>query len=206
MRALAVAVLLVAGSAVAAPSQEEQARDHFAAGQREYQAGHWADALHQFELGYALSPRPEFLINFAQALRKLGDYDRAIVECERYLATAPPSPMAAEAHRLLARIREERAQKVTAPPPPPPPVEAKPVEPAPPPPAPVEVKPPPAVVIQPAGDKPPPDRHRRKVIGWAIGGTAIGLAVAAGVTLAVVFGTPVKNTYPNAPGGAVDFR
>jgi hypothetical protein len=59
-----------------------------------------------------------------------------------------------------------------------------------------------------AADKPPPDNsgHRRKVIGWAIGGTAIGLAVAAGVTLAVVFGTPMKNTYPNAPGGAVDFR
>src|SRR3954462_2163490 len=110
MRALAwlsVAVMLGAGGpAIAAPSQEEQARDHFAAGQREYQMGRYSEALHQFELGYALSPRPEFLINFAQVYRKLGDYDRAIAECERYLATAPPSSMAAEAERLLARVRE----------------------------------------------------------------------------------------------------
>jgi hypothetical protein len=204
---LTVAVLLVAaGPLAAAPSQEEQAREHFAAGQREYQAGRFTEALRQFELGYALSPRPEFLINFAQVYRKLGDWDRAIAECERYLATAPPPSLAAEAERLLARVREERAAHATAPPATtPPPTETKPAPPA-------ETKPsapaetPPAIAAPPppsTAEPTAPPRKRRWV--WALVGTSIGLAVAAGVTLAVVF-APVHDTFPTTTGGAVDFR
>ena len=122
---------LVAAPVRAEPTggPEAQARAHFVAGQQAYAAGRWEEALRQFELGYALSPRPEFLINFAQAHRKLGQYDRAIVECERFLSTSPPPDVRASAERLLASLREEQAEHalVHAPPPEPPP-------PAPPPP------------------------------------------------------------------------
>jgi len=94
-----------------APTREEQARAHFTAGQIEYRAGRYGAALEHFKVGYALSPRPEFLINFAQTYRKLGEYERAIVECERYLATAPPAELAEEARRLAANIREEQAAR-----------------------------------------------------------------------------------------------
>ena len=92
------------------PSQEELARSHFVAGEEEYARGRWRDALHEFQLGYALSPRPEFLINFAQVYRKLGDYDAAARECQRYLATAPPSELAAQAQKLLGQIQRRAGQ------------------------------------------------------------------------------------------------
>ncbi len=122
-RLILVALTFAAGAATIdrrveaappAPSQEELARSHFVAGEDEYARGRWREALHEFQLGYALSPRPEFLINFAQVYRKLGDYDAAERECRRYLATAPPSALSAQAERLLQQIGEERTH-ATAP-------------------------------------------------------------------------------------------
>jgi hypothetical protein len=97
------------------PSQEELARSHFVAGEQEYARGRWREALHEFEAGYALSPRPEFLINFAQVHRKLGDYDAAERECRQYLATAPPAQLATQAQRLLDQIEDERAHALPKP-------------------------------------------------------------------------------------------
>ena len=88
---------------------------HFVAGEEEYARGRWREALREFEAGYALSPRPEFLINFAQVHRKLGEYDAAARECRRYLATAPPPELAAQAQRLLEQIEDERAHAPPAP-------------------------------------------------------------------------------------------
>jgi hypothetical protein len=117
MRAtFALVVFVIAVTAQATPpSQESLARTHYAAGEQEYARGRWREALREFQAGYDLSPRPEFLINFAQVYRKLGDYDRAIAECERFLATAPTAPLAAQAHRLLAQLREESARAPRAP-------------------------------------------------------------------------------------------
>src|SRR6478736_4325076 len=107
-RALVAAILILAATRAFAqvPSQEEQARTHYAAGGDLYARGQYREALREFQLGYTLSPRPEFLINFAQAYRKLGEFDHAIVECERFLATAPPEPLQSEAQRLLGQLRE----------------------------------------------------------------------------------------------------
>ena len=119
---LIVLVLALAGAALPAragaapptPSQEELARSHFVAGEEEYARGRWREALHEFQLGYALSPRPEFLINFAQVYRKLGDYDAAARECQRYLATAPPPDLAAQARRLVERSAATARWRVLA--------------------------------------------------------------------------------------------
>jgi tetratricopeptide (TPR) repeat protein len=205
--ALALALVVRAPAAMAAPSQEELARSHYVAGEEEYARGRWQEALHEFQLGYALSPRPEFLINFAQAYRKLGDYDAAERECQRYLATAPPSDLAQQAERLLRQIREERA---SAPP--------KPAAP----PASAQIVQPQTNIVQlqnpnvqthnenvqvqdgnvRAHNEPPP--RRRWVVPVAIVGGV--LVVGAAVTLGLVFGLDKRDTFAHAPLGTVDFR
>src|SRR5205814_7110369 len=121
VKAAAFVLLRTAVAEAAPPSQEGLARSHYVAGEEEYARGRWKEALHEFQIGYALSPRPEFLINFAQVYRKLGDFDRAIAECERYLATGPEASLAAPAQRLLQQLREEKARVPNSTPPPAPP-------------------------------------------------------------------------------------
>jgi hypothetical protein len=193
-----VAVLALVGPA-RAESQEEQARRHFVAGQRLYGESRFEEALQEFEVGYRLSPRPEFLVNFAQALRRLGRYDRAVVECERYLATAPPPPLEAEARRLLSSIRDEAARVSAKPEPPAAKPEAAP-EPAP------VAKPAPAPIAQPApvvvAPVEKPKRSRKWV--WAVVGTVAALAVG-GLVAGLVVALP-SDRYPSAPLGSVSFR
>lgn len=184
-----LAVTTVAG---ATPSQEELARSHFVAGEEEYARGRWREALHEFQLGYALSPRPEFLINFAQVYRRLGDYDAATRECQRYLATAPPSELAAQAQRLLEQIKDEQAKA----PPPIPPAPKPIVQPAAPAPTPA------AIVAQPQ-PPPPPKRSRAWIAPVVIGGVIV---VGGAVALGVIFGTPPRDTFKSTPLGTVDFR
>ena len=192
-----IVLLLLAASSVAhaTPSQEELARSHFVAGEEEYARGRWREALHEFQLGYALSPRPEFLINFAQVYRKLGDYDAAARECQRYLATAPPSDLAAQAEKLLGQIKEEQAKAPASTTPPP--IAA----PAPPKPA---ASPPlvtaPVIVAAP----PPPPKKKRTWIAPLVVGCV--LVAGAAVTVGLVFGLPVRDTFKPAPLGTVDFR
>jgi tetratricopeptide (TPR) repeat protein len=186
---LILLVLAAATAARATPSQEDLARSHFVAGEEEYARGRWKDALHEFQLGYALSPRPEFLINFAQVYRKLGDYEAASRECQRYLATAPPSQLAAQAERLLEQIKEEQAKA------PPPLAPAKPS-------APSVVVAPPAIVASPP--PPPPKKKKRTWIAPVI--VSCVLVAAAAVTIGVVFGVPARDTFKTAPLGTVDFR
>jgi tetratricopeptide (TPR) repeat protein len=182
-----VVTLAAATVARATPSQEELARSHFVAGEEEYARGRWREALHEFQLGYALSPRPEFLINFAQVYRKLGDYDAATRECQRYLATAPPSELAAQAERLLEQIKEEQAKV------PPPLAPAKPI-------AQPILTPAPAIVAPP----PPPKKKSR---AWIAPVVIAGVLVVGGaVALGVVFGTPARDTFNTTPLGTVDFR
>ncbi len=187
------------------PSQEELARSHFVAGEEEYARGRWREALHEFELGYALSPRPEFLINFAQVYRKLGDFDAAERECERYLATAPPPELAQQAERLLLQIRDERKHAPPATPSPPPVASS-----------PSSTVPPQTKIVQTHNEivrtqnqivqthnEAPQPRRRRWVVPVVVGSV---LVVGAAVTLGLVFGLDKRDTFKPAPLGTVDFR
>jgi tetratricopeptide (TPR) repeat protein len=188
---LMVLIVLLAAATVAraTPSQEELARSHFVAGEEEYARGRWREALHEFQLGYALSPRPEFLINFAQVYRKLGEYDAATRECQRYLATAPPSELAAQAERLLEQIKEEQAKA------PPPTAPAKPIA------QPILTPAPAPAIVAPS---PPPKKKSR---AWIAPVVIAGVLVVGGaVALGVVFGTPARDTFNTTPLGTVDFR
>ncbi len=197
---LAALVLPGATSYAQAPSQEDQSRQHFVNGEAHYRAGRWVEALNEFDLAYTLSPRPEFLVNFAQVYRKLARYDRAIVQCERYLATGPPPAMAEEARRLLAAIREEQARASVRPLPPPEPAPVV-VQPAPPPP--LIVQPAPIVAAPVIAPSPPkPHRGRAWIWGVVIGAVAVaGGAVALGVVL-----SSQGVAYPSEPLGRVSFR
>ncbi len=214
-----VAVALLARRGEGAPpaaatggSQEELARSHFVAGEEEYARGRWREALHEFELGYALSPRPEFLINFAQVRRKLGEYDAAEQECRRYLATAPPPQLAAQAQRLLEQIVSERAHAAPNATEPNAPTPNAPTN------APASNTPmsnaPPSSAATPASSAtanaavliaapPPPKRSRAWIAPVVVAGV---LVVGAAITLGLVFGLPAHDTFKSTPLGTVDFR
>jgi tetratricopeptide (TPR) repeat protein len=195
--ALAVLVALTAVAHAAPPSQENLARSHYVAGEEEYARGRWQEALHEFQIGYSLSPRPEFLINFAQVYRKLGDYDRAITECERYLATGPEASLAAQAQRLLQQLREEKQHAAPAK-----------VAPAVTPPAnnatnnaTNNVSQPPLALTAPAT---PPAKRSRRWIAPVVAVAAV--LVAGGIVVGIVLGTQPRDTFKPAPLGTVDFR
>ena len=185
MRQLLLALVCLPALAAppeAIPSQEDQARAHFFAGQGDYAAGRYEEALHEFEVGYGLAPRPEFLINFAQTYRKLGRYRDAAANIEQYLATGPSPSLADEARRLLRAVQDEERR-------------AAPLIPSP---APVVA---PAVVV--VAPPPPPPKRRSRAWIW---GVVVGVAVtAAVVTTAVVLAQP-ETTWPDAQLGRYSFR
>jgi tetratricopeptide (TPR) repeat protein len=167
--------------------QLDEARAHFQAGQRAYGEARFDEALREFEAGYALSPRPEFLLNFAQTDRKLGRTDEAIEQCQRFLAAAPDSPLAPEARHLLQALREERAAA--------PParaaekdVRAPAIAPAAPAIAPAAVP----VVVSPA---PARSAAPRRTWIWITAGAVAVVAIGLGVGLGV--GLSPTNTYPH---------
>lgn len=188
--------LALVGALPAAPrvgGQAEQAALHYQAGQKAYGEERWTEALREFQLGYALAPRPEFLINFAQVHRKLGRLGDAAIDCERYLAAAPSSAMATEVTRLLAVIREEQAAQLRGVP--------EPVPDAVTPPSGTNTTAPPvpaatALLVEPgAVTHRPTRRGRAGLIGGLVAGGVVVLGVA--ITLGVVLTR--GDRYPDAP-------
>ena len=205
------------GNANAAPEGREgpevaQARAHFKAGERAFNAGDYAKALAAFEAGYALVPRPGFLLNMAHTERRLGHDARARELYRRYLDAEPGSGQRDEVLGLIAEL--DRALGTLAPVPEPsppssesPPGVAEPVTPAPLPAAPEPSEPPAPMVSAPSPSARPDDGaaaadgspspsppaarplHRRWWFWVALG------AVAAGTTTAVIVGT--RSTGPS---------
>ena len=110
-------------AAAQAPAQAEtaklveQARSHFEAGNQHYAAGRYAEAIRQFQMGYALVPRPNFLVNLGQAYRKLGDLNRAKESYVAYVRALPQnSALRDQALQVLAEIEVQlQEQKSSAP-------------------------------------------------------------------------------------------
>src|SRR5215470_9856640 len=94
----AVLVAELAGGAAARSSADDgespavrQARDHFRAGEAAFKVGDFERARSEFEAGYALVPRPGFLLNMAHAERRLGRLRNARSLYKRYLLADPES-------------------------------------------------------------------------------------------------------------------
>jgi tetratricopeptide (TPR) repeat protein len=180
------------------------ARARFNAGQAAFRDGHYEQALTEFEAAYALSPRPEFLITFAQTYRRLHRYREAITECERYLATQSDPALRRDVSSFLQMLRHEQAQYPEEPPRPAERPVEHPVERPPPTPPPVVEPTPPAatIAVTPSADEARRQRRRRLAIG--LGTTAAVVVVGAAIAIGVVFGTE-RVRYPSTTLGTVSF-
>jgi tetratricopeptide (TPR) repeat protein len=147
-----------------APGSKEAksaSRAHYNRGRELQAASAFADAIAEYQAGYALYSKPDFLFNIAQCYRLLGERVKAIDHYRRYLAAAPNGDGAAEAHEHIATL------EAAAPPPAP---ETKSTEPP---------------VAQPAeasplvDTKPPEPKRPMGVWQYAGMGTA-GLGLVAG--------------------------
>lgn len=94
------------------------ARAHYEEGLRLYGDRNYAGAIGEFQAGFALDPRREFLFGEAQAYRLAGDCARAIPLYERFLGSGP-SALQVDATRLAldrcARRPPRLAQDAPAP-------------------------------------------------------------------------------------------
>jgi len=202
--------MLLALVLAAAASTEEsaEAKVHFQAGSTHYQLKQYSEAIREFAAGYALSPRPEFLINLGQAYRGAGDLAQALSMFKQYLEKAPAN--AKPRAQVEQLVKQLEAQLKDAPPATPngPAFEAP--EPKPTPraaDAPVKEEPPSLVPV----DSPPPavvkqEPSHTSPLVWIIPVAAV--VVAAGIAVAV--GVAVSSGGPSCSGagslGCVDLR
>jgi Tetratricopeptide repeat len=154
-RTLAAALLLASLTARASDVDKKAARPHYEKGATEYNLGHFADAIAEFEKAYELDPAPILLFNIAQAHRQNGNNERAAFFYRRYLEQAPNAANRADVDKRIKDLddairqqsdlkrrpptevaKDDRDVRVaqqsdaTAPPPAPPPASASPPAPA----------------------------------------------------------------------------
>jgi tetratricopeptide (TPR) repeat protein len=134
--------------------------EHVAQGHRLYQLGRYQEAIAEYRRAYELRADPPFLFQIAESYRQLGATEQALFYYDRYLAGAADGPDRDAAEERVSELESLRAR---------PPAAA-----------------PPGLIAAPgagAGAKPPTPLWRR----WWFW-TAIGAALAAGVTVAALAG------------------
>lgn len=113
---LALFFALCATSTARAEDATARAKACFERGSARYQRGDYEAAAREFEAGYALAPRPLFLVNLGQAYRQLGQLERARDVYRRFLASAPPTdPQRASVDRIVIDLDQKLAEKKRAP-------------------------------------------------------------------------------------------
>ena len=70
----------------------QRARQHFLAGKHAFETESYGKALREFQAGYALEPRPGFLLNMGHAARRMGQLREARDYYQKFLATRPSPP------------------------------------------------------------------------------------------------------------------
>ena len=104
---LATLVLVLASPARGDESVTEQAKQHYETGSKQYDLGHWDDAIQEYEKAYELRPDPNFLYNLAQAYRRKGDAKRALDLYRNYLVKTPKSPLRAEVEERIKSLQKQ---------------------------------------------------------------------------------------------------
>jgi tetratricopeptide (TPR) repeat protein len=112
---LAAAALLNAPRGGAQPyAAVEIARGLYEKGQRQYDLGHFSDALRLFESAYETKAAPALLFNIAQCHRLLGNLRNAAVVYRSFLRADPENQSAARARELLAQVDEQLRKQSSA--------------------------------------------------------------------------------------------
>jgi tetratricopeptide (TPR) repeat protein len=93
-----------APAATGDPATERTARQHFSAGEADYSAGRYTEALKEYQAGYDAHPLPGFLVNIAQCQRRLGDLERARATYQKFIMVAPDSPLVREVRQLVEEM------------------------------------------------------------------------------------------------------
>ena len=99
-------------TATATPTAVEmsvEARAHYENGLALYGDKDYTGAIRELEIGYAISPRREFLFAQAQALRLTGDCKDAVPLYQKFLASEPEEVQVNATHIALARCAEQMA-------------------------------------------------------------------------------------------------
>jgi tetratricopeptide (TPR) repeat protein len=115
---LRLLILLLLCSQARAEDPVAESREHYTRGRALYQENQNAEALREFEAGFDLAPRPEFLINMGLCQARLGHLREARELYRKFLAAAPQShPQRQNVQELLVRVEADLAtQPVSAPP------------------------------------------------------------------------------------------
>ncbi len=90
----------------------QRARRHFLAGKRAFEAKRYSAALKEFEAGYAIEPRPGFLLNMGHSARRMGELRRARDYYLKFLESDPP---ATDRRTTIALVVEIDRQLAAAP-------------------------------------------------------------------------------------------
>jgi tetratricopeptide (TPR) repeat protein len=175
--ALMLMFVLPLGAAPASAEDQAEGKRRFARGQELYAEGKYLEAAQEFEAGFAVAPRPLFLLNIGHSYRRAQAWAKARAAYERLLAMDPKTEHRATVEGHIRNIDDIAA----AGPLPAPALETR-VPPQPPPPrqpaaeAVVLSAPPPAPITPPSVETPP--LYTRPWFWVAIGGV---VAVGAGV-------------------------
>ena len=122
--------LLLGFSAIAAPAParaadkkgdpraEARARDHIQKGAAALRAGHYDEAMTEFEAGYAAVPLPGFILNMGHVQRQAGNREKARDYYRRFLELDPKSSQRAEVEKIIAEIDTVQPGKTSGPSPP----------------------------------------------------------------------------------------
>ena len=88
------------------------AKGFFDKGAAEYNLGHFAESIRNFEQAYALDPAPILIFNIAQCHRQNGENERALFFYRRYLEQAPKNAAnRSDVERRVKDIEEVLAQQ-----------------------------------------------------------------------------------------------
>jgi len=135
--------------------------EQVAQGHRLYRLGRYQEAIAEYRRAYELRADPAFLFQIAESYRQLGATEQALFYYDRYLAGAPEGTDRDAAEERVSELERLRARPAVAPTPP-------------------------GLIAAPgtgAGTRPPTPLWRR----WWVW-TALGAALAAGVTVAALAG------------------
>ena len=98
---LTLTLICGAHAAHASEAGKKAAKPHYEKGASEYNLGHFAEAISEFEKAYEQDPAPILLFNIAQAHRQSGNNERAAFFYRRYLEQDPNTDNRADVEKRI---------------------------------------------------------------------------------------------------------